>query len=178
MRNLLIVLNFLLIGTIVGVALFWQPQPAELPLPGTYAEKLGRDVPADLPATTSGPASGIAALDPYVTLMPPGVRTTAAYLVLKNAGEQDVRLVSAACSAAGAIELHTHLDDGGVMRMRQMNEIVIPARGETVLKPGGHHIMLIDLKQALTAGDLLAITLRFADGSHLTVEAPVRPATP
>lgn len=178
MRAWLIALNIALLCAIVGVAFFWHPQPEALPLPGTYAEKLGRNAPADLPTNRNGPASGIAVLDPYITLMPPGIRTAAAYMVLKNAGDKDVRLVSAACAATGATELHAHLDDQGVMRMRQVKEIVIPARGETALQPGGHHIMLIDLKQPLKAGDALAITLRFADGSRLTVEAHVRPAAP
>jgi copper(I)-binding protein len=174
MRALLIALNIALLCAILGVAFFWHPQPEELPLPGTYAEKLGRDVPADLPATQGGPTHGITVLDPYVTLMPPGVRTTAAYMVLKNAGEQDGHLVSAACTATGAAELHTHIDDQGVMRMRQVKEIVIPARGETALRPGGYHVMLIDLKQPLSSGDRLAITLHFADGNQMTVEATVR----
>ncbi|MEW6294622.1 MAG: hypothetical protein AB1544_15155 [Pseudomonadota bacterium] len=45
MRILLIALNLLLIAAIVGVWFFWHPQPEEAPLPGTHAEKLGRDIP-------------------------------------------------------------------------------------------------------------------------------------
>jgi periplasmic copper chaperone A len=175
MRKLLVALNVLLILAILGVAFFWHPEPAELPLPGTYAEKLGRDIPvippAGAPATT---AEGIVILDPYVPLLPPGVRTGAAYLRIRNAGERDMTLVTAFSPAADVVELHTHVDDAGVLRMRQVKEIVVPARGEVMLQPGGYHVMLIGLPSPLLAGDKIIITLSFADGSGKTVEAIVR----
>lgn len=174
MKNLLIALNVLLLCAIAGVAFFWHPQPAEQPLPGTYAAKLGQAVPEAVPVNVGSPTAGIEVVDPHVKLMPPGVRTTAAYMTLRNGGEQDARLVAASCSMAGVSELHTHIDDKGVMRMRQVKEIVVPARGETALRPGGNHLMLIDLKAPLVAGDKLALTLAFADGSTRTVEAIVR----
>lgn len=175
MRKLLIALNVLLILAILGVVFFWHPEPAELPLPGTYAEKLGRDIPVipptGVPATT---AEGIEIIDPYVPLLPPGVRTGAAYLRIHNTGERDKTLVAAFSPAADAVELHTHIDDAGVLRMRQVREIVVPAGSEVAFKPGGYHVMLIGLPLPLLAGDKVVITLGFADGSGKTVEAIVR----
>jgi len=180
MRKLLIAINICLVFAILGVAFYWNPAPEELPLPGTYAAKLGLDVPAPALAGTAdpAPANTITVVAPYVPLMPPGIRVGAAYLTLKNGGDRDVQLVAASCPSAAAAELHNHIDDNGVMRMRRVKEILVPAKGEVQLKPGGYHMMLIDLKAPLKAGDKLAITLIFADGSNKTIEVPVRPAAP
>lgn len=178
MRALLIALNALLLVVIVAVALFWHPEPAESPLPGTYAEKLGHDIPPDtIPPSVDGQAvnaADIEVVDPYVPLLPPGVRTGAAYLRIRNVGARDMTLVAAFSPAADAVELHTHIDDAGVLRMRQVREIAVPAGSEVVFKPGGYHVMLIGLPLPLLAGDKVAIMLRFADGTAKTVEAVVR----
>lgn len=174
MRKLLIGLNLLLVGAIVGVALFWNPEPEEQPLPGTYATRIGQPVPEAAQAAPSGPAQGIEIVDPYLPLLPPGVQTGAAYLRIRNVGERDMTLVAAFSPAAEAVELHTHIDDAGVLRMRQVKEIVVPAGSEVAFKPGGYHVMLIGLPLPLLAGEKVTITLRFADGTATTVEAIVR----
>lgn len=179
MKRLLVAINILLIFAILGVVFYWNPEPPEAPMPGTYAARLGDDVPTTRPPASAGFAANVTAgqievADPHVRLMPPGIRTTAAYLTLRNGGDRDVQLIAAACPSAGAAELHNHIDDQGVLRMRQVKEIVVPARGMVELRPGSYHVMLIDLKTTLKAGDQLAITLLFADGSSKTVEAPVR----
>ena len=178
MRALLIALNALLLVAIAAVALFWHPEPAEIPLPGTYAEKLGRDIP---PETIQPPvdsqaanAANIEVVDPHIPLLPPGVRTGAAYLRMRNVGDRDMTLVAAFSPAADAVELHMHSEDAGVLRMRQVREIVVPAGSEVAFKPGGYHVMLIGLPLPLLAGDKVAIMLRFADGTAKTVEAIVR----
>lgn len=89
------------------------------------------------------------------------------------------RLVEARSAVAGAVEIHEMRMDGNTMRMRALPSLDIPA-GQTVeLKPGGYHLMLIDLKQPLKAGDQLPVTLVFeaADRSRQTVQlqVPVRP---
>ena len=179
MKKLLVAINLLLVFAILGVVFYWNPEPPAAPMPGTYAARLGADVPATRPSgsvgfAASGTAGQIAVADPHVRLMPPGIRTSAAYMTLGNDGDSDVLVIAAACPSAGAAELHNHIDDHGVLRMRRVKEIVVPARGMVALRPGGYHVMLIDLKTTLKAGDQLAITLLFADGSSKTVEAPVR----
>lgn len=77
----------------------------------------------------------VEAVDGYVRLLPPGSPNTAAFMVLKNDADQPVKLVAAASAAAGRAELHTHLHENGVMKMRQVENIEIPAKGEAVLKP-------------------------------------------
>lgn len=125
----------------------------------------------------AGTADQITVVDAHVRLAPPGARATAAFMTLRNAGAPAASLVSAAASAASVTELHNHTNDGGVMRMRQVREILVPAKGEVQLKPGSYHVMLIDMKVPLNEGDKVAITLEFADGSSKTVDAAVIRAT-
>lgn len=118
-------------------------------------------------------ADDVGVQDPYVRLAPPGAPATAAFMVLKNQGGKDVKLVKADNPASKATEIHNHFNDGGVMRMRQVPSVDIKAKDEVALKPGGLHIMLIDLKAPLKEGDVVPITLGFDDGSSKKIEAKV-----
>jgi copper(I)-binding protein len=62
----------------------------------------------------------------------------------------------------------------GMMSMRQVTEIPVPADGSVALEPGGYHVMLLDLKQDLTAGQTVPVTLTFSSGATTTVDAEVR----
>jgi hypothetical protein len=91
----------------------------------------------------------------------------------------DARLVEASSPAARVVEIHEMAMDGNVMRMRAITGLDLPAGRPVELKPGGHHVMLMALKQTLNAGDTVPITLVFErpDRSRETLEvkAPVRP---
>lgn len=113
---------------------------------------------------------------PYVRAVPPVVSNSAAYVSLTNGGAVAHTLVGAASPAARAVELHTHSNDGGVMRMRRVDGIPLPAGETTALEPGGYHIMLIDLTGPLEAGGEVELELEFADGSRHRLTAPVRGA--
>jgi copper(I)-binding protein len=125
------------------------------------------------PVFAAGVADQISVVDPYVRMAPPGAKATGAFMVLKNAGDKDTQIVSANAAAANVTELHNHINDNGVMRMRQVKEIALPAKGEAVLKPGSYHVMLIDMKAPLKEGDHVVIKLGFGDGSSKEVHAPV-----
>ncbi|MBI4996648.1 MAG: copper chaperone PCu(A)C [Rhodocyclales bacterium] len=142
----------------------------------TFAAALAACLP--LGVWAAGAADNIAVVDPYVRMVPPGAMATAAFMVLKNAGDKDVKLVKAESSAAKITELHTHLNEGGVMKMRQVPAIAIKAKGEATLQPGGLHVMMIDLKAPLKEGDKVAVTLGFDDGSSKKIEAPIRKPAP
>ena len=73
---------------------------------------------------------------------------------------------------------HTHTNNNGVMEMRQISQIDVPAQGKAELAPGGLHIMLIELRQELKVGESVAVTLNFADGSTSVVDAPIQEVTP
>jgi hypothetical protein len=119
-------------------------------------------------------AAEITISDPYVRLLPPGAPASAAYLVIRNSGAADRQLVKAESPAAQTVELHEHSSENGVMKMREVGSIVIKAHGQTELKPGGYHLMLIGVKKTLKEGDRVAITLVFDNGGKQQIEARVR----
>jgi len=113
----------------------------------------------------------------YARAVPPGQSASGAFMTLTNTGKEAHSLVSAASPVANTVELHTHLNNNGVMEMRQVPKIDLPAGAPVELKPGSFHVMLIGLKQAMKAGDSTKITLTFDDGSSTTVDAPIKDAT-
>jgi copper(I)-binding protein len=100
-------------------------------------------------------------------------RNSAAFMVIRNAGPAD-RLVAAAGEVAERVELHTHLRDGDVMKMRQVEAVDIPAESMARLQPGGYHVMLIGLREPLKEGDSFPLTLTFANAGKLRIEVDVR----
>ncbi|MDR1994401.1 copper chaperone PCu(A)C [Azonexus sp.] len=121
----------------------------------------------------AGSADQISVHDPYVRLAPPNAPATGAFMVIRNGGSQDVKLVKADNPLSRVTELHNHINEGGVMKMRPVPSVDIKAGGEAVLKPGSLHVMLIDLKAPMKEGDMVPITLTFDDGSSKQVEAKV-----
>jgi len=126
------------------------------------------------PAWAQSAADQVAVKDAMVRQVPPGTTITGAFMVLHNQGRKDVELVKAESTVAKSTELHNHINDGGVMRMRPVKAIPIKAGGEAALKPGGYHVMLIGLNASLKEGETVNITLGFADGSSKVVEARVQ----
>lgn len=125
-------------------------------------------------AAANDAATDIQVIDPWVRETPPGMQASAGFMQLHNQGRMDHRLVGAASPQSGNAELHTHVHDNGVMRMRPVKDIPIRAGSTAALQPGGDHIMLMQLKGPLKAGEKMPITLTFEDGSSRTIEAEVR----
>jgi periplasmic copper chaperone A len=88
------------------------------------------------------------------------------------------RLVSASTPVAGIVEIHEMAMDGNVMKMRAVPGLDLPAGKAVDLKPGGYHVMLMDLKQGLKEGDTVVVTLvvEGKDGKRESVDikAPVK----
>lgn len=101
---------------------------------------------------------------------------TAAFGSVRNAGDDDVTLVSVESDAAHEVELHETVEDAsGTMMMREKDGgFTIPAGGELALEPGANHIMLMGLAAAVKPGDEVALVLTFDDGSTLDVSVPVK----
>lgn len=126
---------------------------------------------AEQPST---PATDIEVQDAYVRAVPPGQPNSAAFMRLTNTTNRDHALVMAETGAAEVVELHTHTMEDGMMRMRQIEQIELPA-GETVtLQPGGLHVMLIGLTGSLKPGDSVELNLGFDDGSSQSLTLPVK----
>ncbi|MGS2742154.1 copper chaperone PCu(A)C [Halomonas sp. LS-001] len=116
--------------------------------------------------------------DPYVREVPPGSPATAAFMTLHNSSDTPVSLVAAGNSITEHTEMHNHVEADGVMQMRQIETIEIPAGGETTLAPGGLHLMLIGLESPIRKGDNVSLNLTFDNGETLEFSAPVRPVMP
>jgi len=100
----------------------------------------------------------------------------AVFLTILNHGPAD-RLIGASLPGTRATELHTHQHDGGVMRMRPVQAIAIPAQGQAELRPGGDHIMAIGLSPAPAVGESVPLVLTFEHAGPLEIAVPARPAT-
>ena len=106
----------------------------------------------------------------------PGQSSTAAYFTIDNAGGGD-RLVGVS-SPAGQASLHSTMMDGGVMRMRRLDALDIPANTTVELKPGAIHVMIAGHDQPLGAGQQLPLELRFERSGERVVVASVRAGAP
>ena len=126
------------------------------------------------PAFAGTAADDIQVMDPWAREVPPNMTTSAGFLTMKNTGSVEHRLVAAESPWTGMVELHTHINDKGVMRMRPVKDMPVPAGGTTELKPGGLHLMLMKLNRHLKAGDRMPVTLVFEDGSKKEIQAEVR----
>ena len=99
---------------------------------------------------------------------------SAAYMILVNNGKEADRLVQAKSPVAEAVELHKSEMKGEVMSMTPVDFVEIAAGGQTELKPGGLHIMLIDLKEELKPGNMVELTLVFEKSGEITIQAEVK----
>jgi copper(I)-binding protein len=115
----------------------------------------------------------VAVKDAWVRATVAQQKATGAFMQLQSA--QDAKLISAQSPVAGVVEVHEMAMDGGVMKMRAVSNLALPA-GKTVdLKPGGYHVMLMDLKGQVKDGDTVPMTLivEGKDGKRQSVELKV-----
>jgi copper(I)-binding protein len=104
-----------------------------------------------------------------------GQASAAAYLTIMNRGGDDKLLKVS--TPIGHATLHSTTMDNGVMRMRPLEEVDVPARSNVEFKPGGMHIMIMGVKQPLGAGSSFPLTLQFDRSGERRVMVAVRPAT-
>ena len=116
----------------------------------------------------------ISAMDPWVPVAPPGVRTHAAYVTLHNAGTASLAIVSVSSPQYGAAEMHVSKVSDGIAMMHRLAQVNVPGGGMLEFKPGGLHIMLMKPKKTMAVGDVVELTLTFDDGSMLALKAPVK----
>ena len=112
--------------------------------------------------------------EPWARESPPTMTNGAVYMTLTNTGPEADRLLGGSGEVAETIELHTHIMENNVAKMRKVETIEIAADQPTVLQPGGLHIMLIGLKHPLTAGQTFPLMLRFEKAGEIPIEVTVR----
>ena len=132
-------------------------------------------------AASVAQAADVTVSDPWVRGTVSAQRATGAFMRLQ--ADQDLRLVAASSPVAGVTEIHEMVMQDNVMKMRQVPAVELPAGKTVELKPGGYHVMLMDLKQPLKAGEQVPLTLTFegaAKGKTITkqVQATVQSLAP
>lgn len=129
-----------------------------------------------LAAAAQGAAAQTTVKDAWVRGTVEPQRTTGAFMKITSA--QGGKLVAVESPVAGVVEVHAMSMQGDVMSMHAVPDLALPPGRTVDLKPGGYHVMMMGLKQALKAGDVVALTLVIEgmDGKRETIEvkAPVR----
>jgi copper(I)-binding protein len=111
--------------------------------------------------------------DPFTRATPPGARVAVAFMSIENKGTEPERLIGATSSAAGLVQIHEMAMDGGVMKMHAVTGLEIKPGATVELRPGGYHIMLVDLKQPLKQGEHFPLTLTFERAGSLEIAVAV-----
>ena len=108
----------------------------------------------------------------------PTVATAGAfYMLIKNVGKEDDKLIAGQSPACSVVEIHeSYMTEDGAMGMRPVEGgfILVPAGGEAELKMGGLHIMCIEKLEDFTVGAVLPLTLKFDKSGEKTVEIEIR----
>jgi copper(I)-binding protein len=135
------------------------------------------------------PSANVEVKDAWVRSTVPGQKGTGAFM--KITAKDGAKLVGVSSPVAGVGEVHEMKMEGDVMKMRALPSLDLPAGKAVELKPGGYHVMLMDLKQALVKDSKVAMTLVFKDAngaeskmelslpvSNVAPSAPASPAAP
>lgn len=143
----------------------WKAVAATLGSMGLIASALAADV---------AKVGEITIHEPWARASLGAAPNSAAYMTLEIAGDQPDRLVGGSSPAAERVELHTHVMEGDVARMRSVDAIEVVPGQPTVLEPGGLHLMLSGLTRKLEAGSSVPLTLVFEHAGEVTLDVPVR----
>jgi copper(I)-binding protein len=111
---------------------------------------------------------------PWSRATPPGASVAAGYMTVRNKGASPDRLVAVTSPAAARVETHITVRDGSISRMREVKGYDVPAGGSLELKPGGSHLMFVDVKAPFKPGDRIPVTLRFQRAGEVRAQLEVQ----
>ena len=140
------------------------PVPADSAIPVTAAFTVGQDKPAD---------DVVAIMNAWVREAHPAAKVNAGYMTLVNAGSEEVKLVKVESAAYDTVEVHEMKSVDGMMEMKEVTNMVIPAMGQIQFAPGGKHLMLMEPRKHLAKGEKVDMTLIFQSGKKQTVSIEV-----
>lgn len=122
-----------------------------------------------------GPAWSMAhAEDPWVREAPPTAAAMAGYMTVVNPSKEALTLVGATSPQFGEVQMHEIVTEGGMTKMQQVKQLVVPAKGQLAFAPGSTHLMLMRPKKPLKAGDAVEIVLLWSPKGKTTVKTAVR----
>lgn len=127
-----------------------------------------------LPLANAAAGPSVRASLVWIRQPPPGVAVLAGYFTLQNLTDQALTLTAVESRDFGSVEIHKSFVKDGVEQMEPVPSVAIPAHGSIEFKPGGLHLMMMQPKKNLFAGDMAEVILTFSDGSQLAILAPVR----
>ena len=120
-------------------------------------------------------AAGIQVEEPWARASVEGMKMSGAFMKINNDTNAQDFLVGGNSPVAERVEVHTQVNDNGVMRMREVKGgIPLPKKAVTELKPGSYHVMFMGLKQPLKEGETVPVTLKFKKAKPITVDVPVK----
>ena len=111
---------------------------------------------------------------PWSRATPTGAKTAAVYMMIRNKGDKPDRLIAMETDIADSAELHLMATDNGIMTMRHLEGVDIPAAGAAEMAPHGLHIMLIGLKKPLAEYGTFDMTLIFEQAGRVKIEIEVQ----
>ena len=109
----------------------------------------------------------------YTRATMPGQQVAGGFMKIENKGGPADQLLSASSPVAGEVQLHEMSMEGNVMKMRQVKDIAVPAGGAVELKPGGLHLMFVNIKAPFSTGETVPVKLTFAKAGEVEVKMPV-----
>jgi len=118
-------------------------------------------------------AAQISVEDAWIRATPPGAKTAAGYMIIR--AESADRLLSVTSPAAERVQTHITVQEGDVARMREVKGYNVPANGTLQLKPGGAHLMFVNIKAPMKEGMSVPATLRFERLGTFEMDFQVRP---
>ena len=110
---------------------------------------------------------------PWARATVPGASVAGGYMVIRNQGSAGDRLMGVSSPASAKVEMHVHINDNGVMKMREVRGYDVPAKGSFELKPGGAHLMFMDIKRPFKEGEKLPVKLKFEKAGEVDAEFQV-----
>lgn len=119
-------------------------------------------------------ASGIKIENAWVKAVPKGATMSAAYFEIFNENKNAVDLIRASSTYSETVEIHTHLHEDGIMKMRQVPKLTIKGNGKTILRPMSDHIMFIGLRREIKKTEVIDLTLEFSNGDKIDLKVPVK----
>lgn len=119
-------------------------------------------------------SADISVTEPWVREGPPAARVLGGFMTISNASDKDDALVGVTSPDFNMVEMHQTVMQDGMGKMIPQEQIVVPAGGKVVLKPGSYHLMLMMAKRGFKAGDIVNVELSFQSGSKMPVEMPVK----
>jgi periplasmic copper chaperone A len=119
-------------------------------------------------------AGSLSVQSPWSRATPGGAKVGAGYLAIDNKGAAPDRLIGVSSEIAGRTEIHETTVEGAVARMRPVESVEIRPGARAELKPGGSHVMFMDLRRPLKEGERFKATLQFERAGPVTVEFTVR----